>query len=57
MNGQLLTKNNVIVVVPALNEAASIADVLRSLKEHGCTTVVISDGSVDATAAIARNVV
>jgi len=54
MNGQLLTKNNVIVVVPALNEAASIADVLRSLKEHGCTTVVISDGSVDATAAIAR---
>jgi glycosyltransferase involved in cell wall biosynthesis len=44
----------VIVVVPALNEAASIADVLRSLKEHGCTTVVISDGSVDATAAIAR---
>lgn len=54
MNRQLLTKQNVIVVVPALNEAASIADVLRSLKEHGCTTVVISDGSVDATAAIAR---
>jgi glycosyltransferase involved in cell wall biosynthesis len=54
MNRQLLTKQNVIVVVPALNEAASIADVLRSLKDHGCTTVVISDGSVDATAAIAR---
>ena len=54
MNRQLLTKQNVIVVVPALNEAASIADVLRSLKDHGCTTVVISDGSVDTTAAIAR---
>jgi glycosyltransferase involved in cell wall biosynthesis len=54
MNRQFLTKQNVIVVVPALNEAASIADVLRSLKDHGCTTVVISDGSVDATAAIAR---
>jgi glycosyltransferase involved in cell wall biosynthesis len=54
MNRQSLTKQNVIVVVPALNEAASIADVLRSLKDHGCTTVVISDGSVDATAAIAR---
>lgn len=54
MNRQLLTKQNVIVVVPALNEAASIADVLRSLKEHGCTAVVISDGSVDTTAAIAR---
>jgi glycosyltransferase involved in cell wall biosynthesis len=54
MNRQLLTKQNVIVVVPALNEAASIADVLQSLKDHGCTTVVISDGSVDATAAIAR---
>jgi glycosyltransferase involved in cell wall biosynthesis len=55
MNRQSLTKQNVIVVVPALNEAASIADVLRSLKEHGYTTVVISDGSVDATAAIARD--
>ena len=55
MNRQLLTKQNVIVVVPALNEAASIADVLRSLKDHGCTTVAISDGSVDATAAIARD--
>jgi glycosyltransferase involved in cell wall biosynthesis len=55
MNRQLLTKQNVIVVVPALNEAASIAEVLRSLKEHDCTTVVISDGSVDATAAIARD--
>jgi glycosyltransferase involved in cell wall biosynthesis len=55
MNRQLLTKQNVIVVVPALNEAASIADVLRSLEEHGYTTVVVSDGSVDATAAIARD--
>ena len=55
MNRQFLTKQNVIVVVPALNEAASIADVLRSLKDHGCTTVAISDGSVDATAAIARD--
>jgi glycosyltransferase involved in cell wall biosynthesis len=55
MNRQSLTKQNVIVVVPALNEAASIADVLRSLKEHCYTTVVISDGSVDATAAIARD--
>lgn len=55
MNRQLLTKQNVIVVIPALNEAASIADVLRSLKEHDCTAVVISDGSVDATAAIARD--
>ena len=55
MNRQSLTKQNVIVVVPALNEAASIADVLRSLKEHGYATVVISDGSVDATATIARD--
>jgi glycosyltransferase involved in cell wall biosynthesis len=55
MNRQSLTKQNVIVVVPALNEAALIADVLRSLKEHGYATVVISDGSVDATAAIARD--
>lgn len=49
-----LTKQNVLIVVPALNEAASIGEVLRSLNEHGCSTVVVSDGSVDTTADIAR---
>ena len=54
MNRPLLTQQNVLIVVPALNEAASIGEVLRSLKEHGSRTVVVSDGSVDATASIAR---
>ena len=54
MTRQPLTKQNVLIVVPALNEAASIGEVLSSLKEHGHPTVVVSDGSVDATADIAR---
>jgi glycosyltransferase involved in cell wall biosynthesis len=54
MSRQLLTKQNVIVVVPALNEEASIGQVLNSLKNHGYKAVVVSDGSIDATAAIAR---
>ena len=54
MTRQPLTKQNVLIVVPALNEAASIGEVLRSLEEHRYTTVVVSDGSVDATAEIAR---
>ena len=54
MTRQLLTKQNVLIVVPALNEAASIGEVLSSLNEHGHPTVVVSDGSVDATADIAR---
>ena len=54
MTRQPLTKQNVLIVVPALNEAASIGEVLSSLKEHGYPTVVVSDGSVDATAEIAR---
>ena len=54
MTRQPLTKQNVLIVVPALNEAASIGEVLSSLKEHGHPTVVVSDGSVDATAEIAR---
>ena len=54
MTRQLLTKQNVLIVVPALNEAASIGEVLSSLKQYGHPTVVVSDGSVDATADIAR---
>ena len=54
MTRQTLTTQNVLIVVPALNEAPSIGEVLRSLEEHRYTTVVVSDGSVDATAEIAR---
>jgi len=54
MNRELLTKQNVLVVVPAFNEAESIGEVLASLKHHGYKIVVVNDGSIDATADTAR---
>lgn len=46
----------VLVVVPAYNEAASIALVLAEVRESlpGLDVLVVDDGSVDNTAAIAR---
>ena len=49
-----LTKQNVLVIVPAFNEAGSISEVLNSLKHHGYNTVVVNDGSIDSTADITR---
>jgi glycosyltransferase involved in cell wall biosynthesis len=44
-----------LVVVPALNEEATIADVVQNLRRHGfCRIRVIDNGSTDATAARAR---
>ena len=45
-----------IAVVPAYNEEQNIARVVAELKEHdpGLDVVVVSDGSVDGTAAAAR---
>lgn len=55
MSRQQLTRNNVLIVVPALNEAMSIGGVLKGLLESNLHVVVISDGSVDETAHIARS--
>lgn len=48
----------VLVIVPAFNESATIADVLESLKQQapGCDIVVIDDGSEDDTAPIVAQV-
>jgi len=45
---------NVVAIVPAFNEAASIADVVRGL--HGVVShvLIVDDGSTDQTAARAR---
>jgi glycosyltransferase involved in cell wall biosynthesis len=42
------------VVVPALNEAATVRNVIRSIKSQGYEVVCVDDGSWDATAARAR---
>ena len=43
----------IALVIPALNEAATIAAVVRGALRYG-TCVVVDDGSTDTTAAVAR---
>jgi len=45
--------SDVLVVVPALNEAATIAEVVDGARRHGYDVVVVDDGSSDETAALA----
>lgn len=49
-----LTNDNVLIVVPAFNEALNIGQVLDSLKRHNRNVLVVNDGSVDDTASISR---
>jgi cellulose synthase/poly-beta-1,6-N-acetylglucosamine synthase-like glycosyltransferase len=51
---QLLKQTEFLVAVPALNEAASIRQVLLEIRKRGFEAVVIDDGSTDDTATIAR---
>jgi glycosyltransferase involved in cell wall biosynthesis len=41
------------IVIPALNEAATIADVVKAARIYG-TPIVVDDGSTDATAHLAK---
>lgn len=44
-----------LAVIPARNEAATVAEVVRDvITQLGCDVLVVSDGSEDATAALAR---
>ncbi len=43
---------SVIIVIPAYNEAATIADVIERCLKTGVEVIVIDDGSADDTAAI-----
>lgn len=45
---------DVVVVVPAYNEAGAVGDVVRSLRGHFPTVVCVDDGSIDATSSEAR---
>ncbi|CAN5726663.1 glycosyltransferase family 2 protein [soil metagenome] len=46
----LLDKDNVAVVIPALNEALRIREVVEGALAHCPTVIVVDDGSDDATA-------
>ena len=46
----------VAVVIPAYNEERTIAEVIRGLKQHGFTTlIVVDDGSSDCTGELASH--
>jgi glycosyltransferase involved in cell wall biosynthesis len=49
-----ISKNNLLVIVPAFNEAPSIEGVIQDLLAHQFSVLVVSDGSTDKTAARAR---
>jgi glycosyltransferase involved in cell wall biosynthesis len=50
----VIGQSDVLIIVPAFNEAASIGDVINELKLQSYDILVVSDGSTDATARIAR---
>ena len=52
----MLDKSNVLVMVPALNAEASVGQVMADLQDNGFHVLLISDGSLDATANIGRRV-
>ncbi|MBY0560449.1 glycosyltransferase family 2 protein [Hyphomicrobium sp.] len=55
MNPQGLSVEDIFVLIPALNEAESIASVIGRLRALGCYHIrVVNNGSTDDTAAIAR---
>lgn len=46
--------DNTLVIIPALNEAATIGNVVKQLRNHGLTHIrVVDNGSQDSTAKIA----
>ena len=49
-----LSKDNVLVIVPAFNEQESISAVLRTLLDNDYQILVVDDGSVDQTRLIAQ---
>ncbi|MET4639068.1 glycosyltransferase family 2 protein [Mycetocola sp. 2940] len=51
-----VTLEHTLIVMPALNEEASVADVVREVKAKlpGVSCLVVDDGSSDSTAAVAQ---
>lgn len=54
MKTYMLQVSEILVVIPAFNESKSIGQVLDQIASHGFQTLVVNDGSIDATADIAR---
>ena len=54
MTRQRLEREQILAVVPAFNEEKSIGGVVDAVRATGVAVVVVSDGSSDRTAAMAR---
>jgi glycosyltransferase involved in cell wall biosynthesis len=55
MEGPAMSARGVVIVVPAYNEKRTIVEVIRGLKQHGFTAlIVVDDGSRDRTGELAR---
>lgn len=50
----MLTRSDILIIVPALNEEASIGRVLADLTTGGFNVLVVNDGSTDSTSMVAR---
>jgi glycosyltransferase involved in cell wall biosynthesis len=50
----MLTRSDVLVIVPAYNEEATVAAVVRDVRDAGFRLLVVSDGSTDGTVSLAR---
>lgn len=48
-------QQNLLVVIPAMNEADSVANVVDSIRELGFQVLVVNDGSQDNTSEIAHD--
>lgn len=46
--------SEIVVVIPALNAAPFLGDVVRGARLHGYPVLVVDDGSTDATSDVAR---
>ena len=52
----MIQNNEVLIVVPAYNESATIAKVVGEIHQAGFTCVVVDDGSEDGTSQSAKHV-
>ena len=55
MTTYVIQNSEVLIVVPAYNESATIAQVVAGIHASGFQCVVIDDGSEDSTSLIAKN--